>query len=125
MRIEDLKSLRTAPILNKTDSKIILKELNIIMKNADWFTIGIMAPSFQIALNIIRRMEERFNWKKMELKAAISNEGPVFLKANQNSGKIYARIEHGIGNGILISCHHNDDSKIENTLGPFPLDFFN
>ena len=125
MRISDLNKLRTAPILNKEDSKVILKELKIIMKSADWFTIGIMAPSCNNGINVIRAMEERFRWQKMKITTEISMEGPVFLKANQNSGEIHARIEYGLGEGIIISCHNIDTSVMAKTIGPFPLDFFN
>ncbi len=125
MKIGDLNSLRTAPILNELDSKEILKELKIIMKGAEWFTVGIMAPSFENGLNIIRAMEKRFKWQKMKIATEISKEGPIFLKANQNSGEIHARIEYGLGEGIIISCHNKDYSVMANTLGPFPLDFFN
>ena len=53
------------------------------------------------------------------------SEGPVFLKANQKTGKINARIEHGLGEGILISTHTHDNSLNARTIGPLPLDFFN
>tara|TARA_B100001250_G_C19391249_1_gene610661 strand:+ start:95 stop:475 length:381 start_codon:yes stop_codon:yes gene_type:complete len=125
MEIGDLNSLRTAPILNELDYKEIKKELKIIMSNADWFTIGIMAPSFENGINVIRAMEQRFGWKKMKIATDISKEGPIYLKANQNSGEIHARIEYGLGKGIIISCHNNDNSVMANTVGPFPLDFFN
>ena len=125
MKIGDLNSLRTAPILSEVESKLILKELKIIMKSADWFTVGIMAPSLKNGLNVIRSMEERFRWQKMKIATDLSMEGPIFLKANQNSGEIHARIEYGLGEGIIISCHNNETSIMSNTLGPFPLDFFN
>ena len=125
MKIGDLNSLRTAPILDEVDSEVILKELKIIMKSADWFTVGIMAPSFDNGINIIRTMEQRFKWQKMNIATVISKEGPIFLKANQNSGEIHARIEYGLGEGIIISCHNNETSVMTETLGPFPLDFFN
>ncbi|MFL0732696.1 MAG: DUF1824 family protein [Prochlorococcus sp.] len=34
------------------------------------------------------------------------------------------RIEYGLGEGVLISCQHNNEEKEADTLGPFPLDFF-
>ena len=125
MKIGDLNRLRTAPIINEEDSKLILKELIIIMKSADWFTVGIMAPSFENGLNAIRRIEEKFKWQKMRFATEILMEGPIFLKANQNSGEIHARIEYGLGEGIIISCHSNETTVMASTLGPFPLDFFN
>ena len=125
MRIGDLNSLRTAPIINEVDSKVILKELINIMETADWFTVGIMAPSFKNGIHVIRAMEERFRWEKMNIATEISKEGPIFLKANQNSGEIHARIEYGLGEGIIISCHNKETSVIANTVGPFPLGLFN
>ena len=41
----DLNSLRSAPHLNKMQIKKLLKELDLNILNADWVTIGIMAPS--------------------------------------------------------------------------------
>ena len=125
MNIGDLNSLRTAPMLNELDSKIIRKELKIFMENSDWFTIGIMAPSYEKGLNVIRAMEEKFKWQRMKVATEILLEGPIFLKANQDSGEIHARIEYGLGEGIIISCQNKDPSVTANTLGPFPLNFFN
>ena len=125
INIVDLKKLRTAPILCEVEYRSIHKELKIIMRDADWFTVGIMAPSFQIGIKIIRRMEEKFKWQRMNIATPISKDGPVFLKANQNSQEIHIRIEYGLGKGILIGCHNNDNSDSSETLGPFPLDFFN
>ena len=119
-----LSSLRTAPILNEIDSEEIRKELKIIMKTSDWFTVGIMAPSFKDGVKVIRSMEEMFRWPQMKIATQKTIEGPIFLKANQNSGEIHARIEYGLGEGIIISCQNNDPSVMANTLGPFPLDFF-
>ena len=124
MKIGDLNSLRTAPILNEVESKVILKELKVIMASADWFTVGIMAPSFKNGINVIRAMEERLKWQKMKIAREISTEGPIFIKANQKSGEINARIEYGLGEGIIISCHNKETSVMANTLGPFPLDLF-
>ena len=124
MNIGDLRLLRTAPILNEKENEIMLDELVILMNNADWFTVGIMSPSLQLGLSIIRRMEERFKWPKMKMVTTSSQEGPIFIKANQNSGEIHARVEYGLGKGILIGCQNYDSSIESETLGPFPLDFF-
>ena len=60
----------------------------------------------------------------MKCKSLPNSVGPIFLKANQRTGEIHARIEYGLGEGILITCHDNDNSFIARTYGPFPLDFF-
>jgi len=123
-KLEDLDKLRSAPTLNKKQSTILLNELRNLVKKSDWITIGIMAPSLQKGLNAIRRLEEKFKYKAMKCITLPSSEGPVFIKANQKTGEIHARIEYGLGEGILISCQNYDNSLSSKTIGPFPLDFF-
>ena len=67
---------------------------------------------------------EKFEYNSMKCITLPSADGPIFLKANQKTGEIHARIENGLGEGILISCQNNDDSLATKTIGPFPLDFF-
>ena len=122
--LSDLNNLRTAPNAEDVHSKVLKKELAEHMADADWFTIGIMAPSVNLAIFILREMENLFNWPQMNVASKPDAEGPVFLKANQKTGDIYVRIEHGLGEGILISCQSNEEDKDADTLGPFPLDFF-
>ena len=97
--------------------------VNIIHKS-DWITIGVMSPSLKKGINAIRRIEEKFEYNEMKCITLPSSEGPIFLKANQKTGEIHARIEFGLGEGILISCQNYDNSLITKTIGPFPLDFF-
>jgi hypothetical protein len=123
-KLEDLDKLRSAPTLNKKQSTILLNELRNLVKKSDWITIGIMAPSLQKGLNAIRSLEKKFKYKALKCITLPSSEGPVFLKANQKTGEIHARIEYGLGEGILISCQNFDNSLSSKTIGPFPLDFF-
>tara|TARA_B100001250_G_C19717874_1_gene752401 strand:+ start:430 stop:831 length:402 start_codon:yes stop_codon:yes gene_type:complete len=123
-KLEDLDKLRSAPKLNKNQSKILFNELSNIIHKSDWITIGVMAPSVKKGINAVRRIEEQFDFNKMECMTLPSSEGPIFLKANQKTGEIHARIEHGLGEGILISCQNHDISLTSRTIGPFPLDFF-
>jgi len=44
-KLADLNSLRTAPHLRASLGKKLLGELETNIYNADWITIGIMAPS--------------------------------------------------------------------------------
>ena len=69
-------------------------------------------------------MEDMFSWQEMKVVNKPSEEAPVFLKANQQTGDVYIRVEHGLGEGILIGCQHDNSQKIAETLGPFPLNFF-
>ena len=123
-KLEDLDKLRSAPKLNKKQSKILLNELSTILQKSDWITIGVMSPSIKKGISAIRRIEEKFEYNEMKCITLPSSEGPIFLKANQKSGEIHARTEFGLGEGILISCQNDDESIITRTFGPFPLDFF-
>ena len=123
-KLEDLDKLRSAPKLNKNQSENLFNELRSIINKSDWLTIGIMSPSLEIGIKIIRRIEEKFECNKMKCISLPSSEGPIFLKANQKTGEIHARIEFGLGEGILISCQNYDKSLISKTIGPLPLDFF-
>ena len=122
--INDLTTFRSAPNLSIEQTTFLLKELSNNMKNADWFTIGIMSPTKGKALLALRDVESFFHWTEMQVKNKPNKEGPVFLKANQKSGEINIRIEYGLGEGILISCQHDQEMKNADTYGPFPLDMF-
>ncbi|WP_320664777.1 DUF1824 family protein [Prochlorococcus sp. MIT 1223] len=122
--LNQLSVLRTAPDLEKDQYKFLFNELLPYMNQADWFTVGIMASSASSAVNVLREIEKRFKWNQMKISSNTDITGPVYLKANQKTGEIYVRIEYGLGEGILISCQHDDINKDSNTLGPFPLNFF-
>jgi len=122
--LKDLKSLRSAPSLDEHQSRALLEELTKYLEAADWFTIGIMAESSKLAIFVLKEMEYHFNWSPMKIVSKPDQDGPVFLKANQKTGDIHVRVEHGLGQGILIGCQHNDNNKGADTLGLFPLDFF-
>ncbi len=123
-KLEDLDKLRSAPKLNKKQANILFNEASCIIHNSDWITIGVMSPSFEKGINAVRKIEEKFEYDEMKCVSSPRVEGPIFLKANQKTGEIHARIEFGLGEGILITCQHYDNSLISRTIGPFPLDFF-
>ena len=123
-KIEDLDKLRSAPKLNKYQSKILLNELTHIIRKSDWITIGVMSPSLKKGIDTVRRIEKKFDYKEMKCQTLPTSDGPIYLKANQKTGEIHARIEFGLGEGILISCQNYDNSLTSKTIGPFPLDFF-
>ena len=123
--LEDLEKLRSAPRLNKKQKEELFIQVKHLILKTDWLTIGVMSPSLTTAINAIRRIEEKFKFNEMKCTTFPTSNGPIFLKANQKTGKIHARIEYGLGEGILISCHSDDTSLIAKTIGPFPLDFFN
>jgi len=124
-RLEDLDKLRSAPILNEKQSERLFNQAKSIINNADWITIGVMSPTLGEGLEAVRKIEEKFKYHEMRCVSLPSSNGPIFLKANQKTGEIHARIEYGLGEGILISCHNYDESLTAKTIGPLPLDFFN
>jgi len=124
-RLEDLDRLRSAPILNKKQSERLFNQAKSILHSADWVTIGVMSPTLGKGIEAVRKIEEKFKYDEMKCVSLPNSSGPIFLKANQKTGEIHARIEYGLGEGILISCHNDDESLTAKTIGPFPLDFFN
>ena len=123
-KLEDLDKLRSAPKLNKKQSKSLLNQLSDLIHKSDWITIGIMSPTLKRGINAVRRIEEKFKYDEMKCITLPSSDGPIFLKANQKTGEIHARVEFGLGEGILISCQNYENSLNSKTIGPFPLDFF-
>ncbi|WP_392347619.1 DUF1824 family protein [Parasynechococcus sp.] len=122
--LADLARLRGAPELLPQTRNALREELNQAMANASWFTIGVMAPSIEQALAALRSLEQSQEWEPLEIVDSPKEPGPVFLKANQKGGSIRIRIEHGLGEGMLISGHGDDETTPSTTWGPLPLDFF-
>ena len=123
--VKDLNKLRTAPILDKVQSETLFNEVRNILETTDWLTIGIMANSIKEGINAMTKIENKLLLKRMRYIDIPKSKGPIFLKANQKTGEIHIRIEYGLGEGILIGCHNIDNSIDTQTIGPFPLNFFN
>ena len=122
--LNDLSRLREAPTLDQSTADQLRRELQAALAQSSWFTIGVMAPSADQALSSLRSLEASQQWRSLEVVETTPHEGPVFLKANQRGGTVRVRIEHGLGSGILISGHGDNDAQPATTWGPFPLDFF-
>ena len=123
-KLADLNSLRSAPLLSKSEVKNLLEELETNIFNADWITIGIMAPSDDKAIEALQTISKKYSSIKFDNLGSLHADGCVFLKANQKTGNVFVRSENGLGEGILITCQYDEDAKGSNTFGPFPLDFF-
>ena len=122
-KLVDLNSLRTAPLLSNIQVKKLLEELETNIFNADWITIGIMAPSDNKAIEALQSISKKYPSIKFGNLGSLHAYGSVFLKANQKTGNVFVRTENGLGEGILITCQYDEDAKGSNTFGPFPLDF--
>ena len=65
-KLVDLNSLRTAPTLSNIQVKKILEELEINIFNADWITIGIMAPSDTKAIETLKSISKKYSSIKFD-----------------------------------------------------------
>ena len=120
----DLNSLRTAPQLSGSQLKKLLEELEANIFNADWITIGIMAPCDTEAIEALKSISRKYTSIKFRDLDSLNADGSVFLKGNQKTGNVYMRSENGLGEGILLTCQYEKDSEESFTYGPLPLDFF-
>ena len=123
-KLVDLNNLRTAPQLIKSQEKKLLEELEANIFNADWITIGIMAPSDDRAIEALQSISKKFTSIKFGNLRSLHADGSVFLKANQKTSNVFVRSENGLGEGILITCQYDESAQESNTFGPLPLDFF-
>ena len=123
-KLADLNLLRTAPQLSKIQVKKLLEELEVKIFNADWITIGIMATCDTKAIEALKSITEKYSSIKFVNLDSLNAKGSVFLKANQKTGNVFIRSENGLGEGILLTCQHEHESKESNTFGPLPLDLF-
>ena len=123
-KLVDLNNFRTAPQLSNIQEKKLLDELEANIFNADWITVGIMAPSDIKAIEALRSISKKYSSIKFENLDSLHADGGVFLKANQKTSNVFIRSENGLGEGILITCQYDEGAKESNTFGPFPLDFF-
>ena len=123
-KLVDLNNLRTAPQLSNSQEKKLLEELEANIFNADWITIGIMAPSDNKAIESLQSISKKYSSIKFGNIGSLNADGSVFLKANQKTGNVFVRSEDGLGEGILITCQYDEDAKESYTFGPLPLDFF-
>ena len=123
-KLVDLSNLRTSPQLSISQGKKLLEELELNIFNADWITIGIMAPSDNRAIEALLSISDKYSSIEFGNLGTLNADGGVFLKANQKTGNVFVRSEKGLGEGILITCQYDGDTKESNTFGPLPLDFF-
>ena len=120
----DLNSFRSSPKLSKGQIKQLLDELEPIIFNSDWVTIGIMASHDFEAIKALQSVSKKYPEISFSNLDTLHAEGSVFLKGNQKTGNVFIRSENGLGEGILLTCQYNNKDLDSSTYGPFPLDFF-
>ena len=123
-KLVDLNNLRTAPQLRNSQVKKLLEELEGIILNADWITVGIMASHDYEAIEALKSISRKYTSIKFRDLDSLNADGSVFLKGNQKTGNVFIRSENGLGEGILLTCQYDKESVESFTYGPFPLDFF-
>ena len=106
----DLNSLRSAPQLSKVQTKQLLEELEAKIIDADWITIGIMAPSDVDAIGALKSIAKKYSSVKFKDLESLNANGSVFLKGNQKTGNVFIRSENGLGEGILLTCQYDHES---------------
>ena len=121
----DLNSLRSAPELSKGQIKKLLEELDNCIRKSDWITIGIMASNAYDAIEVLKSISKKYNSVKFKNLDSLHADGSVFLKGNQKTGNVFIRSENGLGEGVLLTCQYEKDSRESLTYGPLPLNFFN
>ena len=122
--LANLKSLRSAPHLDRLQRKKLLKELESEILSAEWITIGIMAFHDYEAVEALKSISRKYTSIKFSDLDSLNADGSVFLKGNQKTGNVFIRSENGLGEGILLTCQYEKDSENSLTYGPLPLDFF-
>tara|TARA_B100000212_G_scaffold113596_1_gene84676 strand:+ start:343 stop:741 length:399 start_codon:yes stop_codon:yes gene_type:complete len=122
--LNDLNYYKTAPSLDLNQIQKLSRELDREIRNSDWITIGIMARSDNEAKNALRTFLQKYSTISFNDYKKLNAIGNVFMKGNQKTGEIYIRSEYGIGEGILLTCQHDDPSLNSITYGPLPLSFF-
>ena len=123
-KLIDLNSLRFAPKLTNSQAKKLSEELEAKISNADWITIGIMAPCDIEAVEALQSISKKYSSINFGNLDSLHANGSVFLKANQKTENVFVRSENGLGGGILITCQYDENAFESNTFGPLPLDFF-
>ena len=123
-KLFDLNTFRTAPKLSNRQLNKLLEELELNIINADWITVGIMAPCDTKAIDALQSISKKYSSIKFGNLESLHADGSVFLKGNQKTGNVFIRSENGIGEGILITCQYDDDVEEPSTFGPLPLDSF-
>ena len=123
-KLADLNNLRTAPLLSSSQENKLLGELEANIDDADWITIGIMAPSDTKAIEALQSISNKYSSIKFGNLDSLRADGSVFLKGNQKTGNVFVRSENGLGEGILITCQYDKNAEESNTFGPLPLNFF-
>ena len=82
-KLVDLNSLRTAPFLSSSQIKKLSEELETNIYNADWITIGIMAPCDTKAIEALKSISRKYTSIKFRDLDYLNADGSVFLKGNQ------------------------------------------
>ena len=88
-KLADLNSLRTAPLLSISKEKKLLGELETNIYDADWITIGIMAPSNTKAIEALQSITNKYSSIKFGNLDSLHADGSVFLKGNQKTGNVF------------------------------------
>ena len=68
--LADLRGLRSAPELDAAERESLSVALMPLLERCDWFTVGVMAPSADAAVQALRALESALGWPAHELDPA-------------------------------------------------------
>ena len=74
----DLNILKSAPKLNNNQIKKLLEELETYIFDADWITIGIMAPHDYLAVEALQSISKKYSSIKFKGLNSLRADGGVF-----------------------------------------------
>ena len=78
----------------------------------------------RLHIEALLSITEKYSSIKFTNLDSLHADGRVFLKGNQKTGNVFIRSENGLGEGILLTCQYDHESKESCTFGPLPLNFF-
>ena len=111
-KLVDLNNLRTAPKLSNSEENKLLEELEANIFNADWLTVGIMAPSDTRAIEALQSISKKYSSIKFGNLDSLHADGCVFFKkVTKKTGNVFVRYRNGLGEGILITCQYDEDTR--------------
>ena len=106
----DLNNFRSAPKLKKSQIKKLSEELEMNIHNADWITIGIMAPSDYDAITALQSISKNYPIIKFKGLNTLHAHGNVFdawVEPHQDSRELrLGEVEEEVSQLPNHECHH-------------------
>jgi len=119
--------LEEAPELSEAQQSIVRSALRTVVAEADCTIFGVCADSIALGLAAVRTYGAGLGCTmppEPDIRGAIGNDTPVYLKCNTNSQLFYAEPYEGESRGVLVSCQSQIVDGFSAMYGHLPLDLF-